>query len=237
MTRFLIPMVAVVGFVAPGTACKETDKAPQREIEAVRVSPADRRAVEVNLSSFCDVSYPSEGQGSRPFSAPAARPVPREGEGTQADPGAGGPNARVAGDRRGLPEAGRWRWINFWASWCGPCLREMPILDAWGTSLEKEGVAIEYEFWSVDEDASDLASLLSKRPRFPGAVRWTREPERIGAFFSGLGIDERAPIPVHVLVDARGSIRCVRVGEIRESLYGTVRTILMASTDDSSPVR
>lgn len=201
------------GLVISMSGCKEREQAPPREIEAVRMSTADRRAIEAKLSSFCDVSYPSEGDDARRFVAPADRPLP------------GGASGHTGEDT-----ATSWRWVNFWASWCGPCLREMPILKTWRASLKKEGVAVDFEFWSVDEAEADLAPLLSDRGRFPGVVHWMRNPERIGDYFSSLGIDEHAPIPVHVLVDARSNIRCVRIGEVREALYGTVRTILMASS-------
>ena len=33
-----------------------------------------------------------------------------------------------------LPGAGRYRIINYWATWCGPCLVEMPLLDKFAQS-------------------------------------------------------------------------------------------------------
>ncbi|MGH8051111.1 MAG: TlpA disulfide reductase family protein, partial [Arenimonas sp.] len=33
-----------------------------------------------------------------------------------------------------LPGTGRYRLINYWATWCGPCLHEMPLLDKFAQS-------------------------------------------------------------------------------------------------------
>jgi thiol-disulfide isomerase/thioredoxin len=56
---------------------------------------------------------------------------------------------------------GRWVVVNFWATWCGPCLKEMPelsALDAMHEHIEVIGLAYE------DIDRNAMREFLSKRP-------------------------------------------------------------------------
>jgi peroxiredoxin len=56
--------------------------------------------------------------------------------------------------------------INFWASWCGPCRQEMPLLNEIYTSYKKAGFVLLGV--SVDESADDAKGFLAKTPaNFP----------------------------------------------------------------------
>lgn len=45
--------------------------------------------------------------------------------------------------------------VNFWASWCGPCRREMPLLDAFARKLDPEQAVI----IGLNEDVAPGAGL------------------------------------------------------------------------------
>ena len=65
---------------------------------------------EVSLNEFCDVR-PSEEV--RPFAWPEL-----ESPGDTATHG--------------------WGWVNVWATWCAPCIEEMPRIAAWEERLRKD---------------------------------------------------------------------------------------------------
>jgi len=52
--------------------------------------------------------------------------------------------------------------LNFWASWCGPCRQEMPLMDVIYKKYEKLGFTILAV--NVDEDSSDADAFLNSVP-------------------------------------------------------------------------
>jgi len=52
--------------------------------------------------------------------------------------------------------------LNFWASWCGPCRQEMPLMEELYKKYQKLGFTILAV--NVDEDSSDADGFLSAVP-------------------------------------------------------------------------
>ncbi len=69
---------------------------------------------------------------------------------------------------------GRVLLINFWASWCAPCIKEMPSIDALRQRLASDGV--EVMMVSVDDDPADVRAFVNKYgPDWPVYLRsWDR---------------------------------------------------------------
>lgn len=69
---------------------------------------------------------------------------------------------------------GRWVVVNFWATWCGPCLKEMPDLDALDAEREDvEVIGLAYE----EIEPADMRAFLDERPvKYPIAIVDTYDP-------------------------------------------------------------
>lgn len=197
----VLACAVVAGFVA---ACEpETPEGPAPSRFASVKKEANTKAA----GTFCEKQWPEEPAGARKFTAIPERPLPE-------------PAAAVAA-------GGSWKWLNLWATWCVPCVEEMGLLARWKTSLAKDGIPLDLELWSVDEDEAKLAEYL-KTVAMPGPVHWLRAPDDLPAALESLGADRASGIPVHALVDRNGNLRCLRVGSVHDEDYGAVKTLLSA---------
>ena len=158
-------------------------------------------------NAFCERVGPAAEAGSKRYTAIPGRPVP-------------GASADSKGE-----EKPTWKWVNLWATWCLPCVEEMGLIAKWKSSLEKDGIPIELELWSVDEEEAKLSAWL-KKSSMPGRVRWLRSQEDLVPVLESLGADKNSAIPVHALVDPAGNLRCLRVGSVHDEDYGAVKTML-----------
>jgi len=126
---------------------------------------------------------------------------------------------RVAGAAEGF------RWINVWATWCEPCIEEMPMLVQWTDKLNKAGRNVTIEFVSVDEEPEVLKRFYEARPTFPTSGRLA-DPEALAPWITELGLDAGAGLPIHIVADPNGMIRCVRTGAVNPRNFAAVEALL-----------
>lgn len=133
------------------------------------------------------------------------------------------PQLRAFGTKVERPKG--WVWVNLWATWCKPCVEEMGLLLKWSEAFEREQLPVAIELLSVDEGDADLDGWMKKKT-LPGHVSWVASTDETQRLLEGLGLDKGTAIPVHVLVDPAGDVRCVRVGAINPQSYGAVRALI-----------
>jgi thiol-disulfide isomerase/thioredoxin len=101
--------------------------------------------------------------------------------------------------------------VDIWASWCAPCMEEMPLLDEMAARLKKKGV--EVIAVSVDEDRESAEAFLGKRARWTLTV--AHDPK--GKVPKVL---KPSKMPTSYVVDAEGIIRYVNEGFERADMKG-----------------
>jgi thiol-disulfide isomerase/thioredoxin len=102
-----------------------------------------------------------------------------------------------------LPGKGKLRLINYWASWCGPCIEEMPMLDSFAkknSDVMVIGIALEpYQDAKTFADKMNLSfSLFAETPS-------------IGDSSALLG-NGTGTLPYSVLIDGEGYVLAKKTG-------------------------
>ena len=104
--------------------------------------------------------------------------------------------------------AGRPLMVNFWATWCAPCRREIPLLnkiraERKGQNAEIVGIAVDFRDKVIEftkETRLDYPLLIGEEDGLAAAE----------AFGMGMGF------PFSVFVDSKNRILTVKIGELHE---------------------
>jgi thiol-disulfide isomerase/thioredoxin len=95
--------------------------------------------------------------------------------------------------------------LNFWATWCAPCLAEMPDLVKWQREYKSKGLQVIGVTYPPEELAEARKFTKSIKVNYPVALG----DEQTKAMF-----DEGETLPVTVVIDKKGMIREVIQGII-----------------------
>jgi peroxiredoxin len=106
--------------------------------------------------------------------------------------------------------------INFWATWCPPCVKEVPTLDKLNTDFKDKGfvvIGIAIDSLSAVNDFVDPLDL-----QYPILLAEQQGIELSQAYGNRLGI-----LPFTILVDRQGNITAKHRGEIT---YEQVKSLI-----------
>jgi peroxiredoxin len=109
----------------------------------------------------------------------------------------------LSGDQGTLSQyKGQVVMVNFWATWCGPCQQEMPLLDQMYKKYKPAGFTLIGV--NVDKEAPAVKELLARKPvSFPVLLDPANQVSK------SYHVDE---MPSSVIIDRKGQIRYIHRG-------------------------
>ena len=90
--------------------------------------------------------------------------------------------------------------LNLWATWCAPCVQEMPTLAKLAQATAGQPVAVVPISVDRDEDRANAEAFIAKRPPLP----FYSDPKYAVAYALKPPV---AGLPTTVLIDAAGRVR------------------------------
>jgi thiol-disulfide isomerase/thioredoxin len=219
-------VLASVGMV---TSCEnETTKA------AARAAARERSEIVVAKEGVPEPKVSAPNAGPAPPPAPARKVC----EGQLGKPGRDltkKPLARKAAAGQRPPPAtlspGKWIWINLWAAWCAPCKEEMPRLASFASRLAQADRAVTLAFVSLDDDERQLEQFLAAASGdLTTATYWLRDGRERDDWLTAMGLPKAPELPVQILIDPRGKVRCTVHGAIEDGDYAEIAGVLSVSS-------
>jgi cytochrome c biogenesis protein CcmG/thiol:disulfide interchange protein DsbE len=124
--------------------------------------------------------------------------------------------------------------VNVWASWCGPCKQELPVLIGLAAALRAEGM--ELMLVSVDDEKG--------RPAAVAALRELTAPSpgyivrgRLGPFKQALSPDWKGAVPSTFLFDSDARLRYFWPGPVLEHEVAPIVEAFLSGQPLEGPTR
>jgi cytochrome c biogenesis protein CcmG, thiol:disulfide interchange protein DsbE len=113
--------------------------------------------------------------------------------------------------------AGKVVVINLWATWCGPCKEEMPMMDAYHRRHKNQGFEI---FGVVTQDSLPLFQLK----KLAAALSYPLASDIKGNY------DILSGVPTSYVIDRKGVIRYAKAGSFETAEFRQLIDPLLAET-------
>jgi len=135
--------------------------------------------------------------------------------------------ADLDGNERHFTEwEGKHRLLNFWATWCAPCRREIPLLKTFQNEQDENGFVV----IGIAVDFPDQVAAYAEEAEFNYPILVGQEDAMAVAETSGV---EFIGMPFTMIVAADGELINTHIGEIMDShLEHIVRVLTMLDNDE-----
>lgn len=108
-------------------------------------------------------------------------------------------------------QRGKWVIVNYWATWCVPCIKEMPDISRFVSAHKDKVSAIGLAY--DDSDKADIQAFIAKHPvSYPVAQVTMDKPLK--------DFDEPRGLPTTWLIGPDGKVAKRFVGTVNESSLG-----------------
>jgi thiol-disulfide isomerase/thioredoxin len=182
-----------------------------KQMAAIAAIAALAAALGIGAQHWMQKGPTDAGSNEAPSAAADGSNAPTAHAGAPTDPVAALWNAPLT-DPSGKPATlapfkGHITVVNFWASWCGPCVEEMPTL----ARLHHQYVSRGVQFVGVGVDSQkNVAAFLQKVPvDYPVFVSGFGGADLARNLGNGAGA-----LPFTVVIDANGAVRSTKLGEV-----------------------
>lgn len=99
---------------------------------------------------------------------------------------------------------GQWMLLNLWASWCGPCIVEMPSLEKFAADYKGKGLHVIAV--SMDVDAATAERAIKQHGFGSFARNWDDKGDMMKVF-------DPPALPSSMLIDPAGNLRATFSGQ------------------------
>ncbi|MGB3749153.1 MAG: TlpA disulfide reductase family protein [Rhodanobacter sp.] len=105
-------------------------------------------------------------------------------------------------------QRGHWVIVNYWATWCVPCIKEMPDISHFVAAHKNvRAIGLAYE----DSEPADIKAFLAKHPVvYPIAQVTVDKPLK--------DFDAPRGLPMTYLIDPQGKVAQRKLGPVTEAL-------------------